>query len=125
MCLPATEDLLSWLMTLKFPPIGTDFVNVNNEPVAPLEDGDVVMRAGEVMTCGGVFLDSGGDRDYENNQNITMTLVPLFADSKVSVEFTSFRTESRDDLPKHLRWCYCYCYSAHWRMILGVGFLQL
>ena len=78
---------------------GADFVNVNNESVAPVatEDGDVVMRAGEVMTCGGVFLDPGGDRDYQNNQDITMTLVPSFAGSKVSVEFTSFDTEEDYD----------------------------
>ena len=78
---------------------GTDFVNVNNGSVAPVatEDGDVVMRAGEVMICGGVFLDSSGDKDYENNQDITMTLVPAFAGSKVSVEFTSFRTEENYD----------------------------
>ena len=78
---------------------GTDFINVNNELVvlAPVEDGDVVMRAGEFMACGGVFLDPGGDRDYENNQDITMTLVPSFAGFKVRVEFTSFRTEFRDD----------------------------
>ena len=76
---------------------GTDFVNVNNEPVAPLEDGDVVMRAGEVMACGRIFLDPGGDRDYQNNQDITMTFVPAFAGSKVSVEFTSFLTEPRFD----------------------------
>ena len=36
------------------------------------------------------FLDPGGDRDYEKNQDITMTLIPAFAGSKVSVEFTSF-----------------------------------
>ena len=77
---------------------GTDFVNVNNGSVAPVEDADVVMRAGEFMACGAVFLDSGGDRDYQNNQDITMTLVPLFADSKVRVEFTSFQMESYDYL---------------------------
>ena len=75
----------------------TDFVNVNNEPVAPLEDGDVVMRAREVMACGGVFLDPGGGRDYGSNQDITMTFVPSFAGFKVSVEFTSFRTEGSYD----------------------------
>ena len=76
---------------------GADFVNENNGSVAPVEDADVVMRAGEVMACGRVFLDPGGDRDYGNHQDITMTLVPSFADFKVRVEFTSFRTESRDD----------------------------
>ena len=76
---------------------GIDFVNVNNEPVAPLEDGDVVMRAGEVMACGRVFLDPGGDRGYEHHQDITMTLVPSFVGFKVRVEFTSFRTEGGYD----------------------------
>ena len=73
---------------------GTDFVNVNSGLV---EDGDVVMRAGEFMACGGVFLDSGGDRDYANYRDITMTLVPSFAGSKARVEFTSFHTEDRYD----------------------------
>ena len=88
---PANDGGLAVLAyEIEFSTDGTDFVNVNNEPVAPLEDGDVAMRAGEVMTCGGVFLDPGGDRDYEKNQDITMTLIPAFAGSKVSVEFTSF-----------------------------------
>ena len=95
---PASDGGLAVLAyEIEFSTDGTDFVNVNNEPLAPLEDGDVVMRAGEAMACGSVFLDPGGDRDYQNNQDITMTLVPSFADSKVSVEFISFRTESRDD----------------------------
>ena len=53
---PANDGGLAVLAyEIEFSTNGTDFVNVNNEPAAPLEDGDVAMRAGEVMACGGVF----------------------------------------------------------------------
>ena len=55
------------------------------------------IRDGERRGCSGIFLDSGGDRDYGNRQDITMTLVPSVSGLKIQVSFTSFETENEYD----------------------------
>jgi len=52
-----------------------------------------MIGGGSYTTCGGNFYDSGGQSgDYMINQNITLTLKPGTAGSKISVNFLSFNT---------------------------------
>jgi gliding motility-associated-like protein len=45
--------------------------------------------------CGGIFVDSGGiSGNYSNSENSTTTICPTIAGQLVTVEFTSFNTES-------------------------------
>ena len=45
--------------------------------------------------CGGNFIDSGGTtNNYSNSENITTTICPTVAGEKVTVNFTSFDTET-------------------------------
>ena len=56
------------------------------------------MSNGEVTACSGTFLDSRGDEDYSNDEEITMTIAPEVATAKIRVDFTSFTTELGNDL---------------------------
>ena len=53
----------------------------------------ITMSDGEVVACGGTFLDPGGDGDYDNFEDITMTLVPVISTDKIHIEFSSFDVE--------------------------------
>ena len=51
------------------------------------------MHNGEVTSCKGRFLDSGGDGNYDNEENLVMTIAPEVATDRVRVEFTEFDLE--------------------------------
>ena len=61
-----------------------------------------IMHNGEITSCKGRFLDSGGDGNYDNDVNLLMTISPEVATDRVRVEFTEF------DLEKHLYDYYDY-----------------
>ena len=67
---------------------GTATTEVRIEVVLPR----IIMGDGDVMVCDAIFLDPGGDGNYDTDLYVTMTLAPLVATNKVQIEFTSFNT---------------------------------
>ena len=53
--------------------------------------------SGSFTTCNGIFFDPGGENDYGNYANHTVTFYPANAGDKVQLNFTSFNTENRWD----------------------------
>lgn len=68
-----------------------DYIRVNEE---------YIMENGEITTCSGLFLDSGGaDANYASDLNYTYTVYgdPDVANSVLSIEFESFAVEYHDN----------------------------
>ena len=59
----------------------------------------LVMFEGETTgACGATFFDPGHDGDYDNGEDMTMTIAPSSGMERVQVTFTSFDVESTFDL---------------------------
>lgn len=59
---------------------------------------NINMQNGTFTTCNGNFFDSGGPSSaYQNFENLTLTLLPSDANSKIQVTFNSFATENNFD----------------------------
>ena len=57
----------------------------------------LLMSEGEFTACSGKFMDTGGSGNYDENENITMTISPESAADRVRVEFTSFHMDADVD----------------------------
>jgi len=68
----------------------TDYIRVNEE---------YVMSNTEVTTCSGLFMDDGGDNNYSDNADYTMTFLGDNANENaiLSVEFTEFVLEANNN----------------------------
>ena len=65
----------------------------------PTTGGDtIIMGNGQQSTCSAVFFDSGGQADYSNGENFTLTVTPTTPNSVLQISFTSFVTEELDTL---------------------------
>ena len=53
---------------------------------------DINMQNGTFTRCNGVLFDSGGNSDYSNNENFTLTICPQNAGQTIKLDFTSFDT---------------------------------
>ena len=57
-----------------------------------------LMQEGTITTCNGVFYDTGGpDGNYQNGEDITMTILPGGTDNMMEIEFVEFECESGYD----------------------------
>jgi M6 family metalloprotease-like protein len=54
----------------------------------------ITMQEGEDSLCDGLFLDPGGLFDYEDNQEVLMTLFPQTPGAKIRVSFLDFALEA-------------------------------
>ncbi|NOU48915.1 MAG: T9SS type A sorting domain-containing protein [Bacteroidales bacterium] len=53
-----------------------------------------VMQNGTIVTCDGLFFDSGGQNsDYGDNQNLLLSFIPDSAEHLMSLQFTAFDVE--------------------------------
>jgi hypothetical protein len=60
--------------------------------------GAVFMFNGAVYTCEGVLYDSGGpNTNYQNSENLTLTLMPEIPGARVNLQFIAFDTEANYD----------------------------
>jgi len=50
-----------------------------------------------ISTCSGTFNDNGGNGNYSNNQNLTMTICPSTPGSRVVINITAFALENNAD----------------------------
>ena len=76
---------------------------------------NISMSNGSSSQCSGNFYDSGGSgAQYGNNQTFTYTICPSTAGQSVSVNFTSFNTESGLDL------LYVYSGNSTSSQLLGI-----
>lgn len=72
--------------------------SATSDEVLLAAEGAVFMFSGTVTTCEGTFFDSGGpDSDYQNNENLTLTIFPETEGAKINMQFNSFNTESNYD----------------------------
>ena len=56
------------------------------------------MQDGTIETCSSLFYDSGGpNRNYDNNQDYKLTIMPSNEGDKISVNFVEFSTEANYD----------------------------
>jgi hypothetical protein len=68
-------------------------------------EGAIYMNSSTATTCEGTFFDSGGPgENYQNNENLSLTIFPETEGSKVNIRFTQFDTETNYD--------YLYVYNA-------------
>ncbi len=69
---------------------------------APCAQGQVfLINGGNVTTCGGALLDSGGEggSGYGDNENYVMTICPADADSAISLAFVIFNLSAAGTVP--------------------------
>jgi gliding motility-associated-like protein len=56
------------------------------------------MQNGTFTTCLGTFTDSGGNSNYGNNENFTITFCPIVPTDKIMLDFQNFNTQSNADI---------------------------
>lgn len=55
---------------------------------------EYLMQSGQVTTCNGTFLDTGGiENNYSDNEDMTMTFLPEEPDGRIACDFTLFAVE--------------------------------
>ncbi|MBR9757331.1 MAG: PKD domain-containing protein, partial [Algicola sp.] len=59
---------------------------------------DVLMQNGTVNQCSGVFYDSGGTGDYQNDENYVMTICPDTPGEITIIDFLQFSTQPGADI---------------------------
>jgi hypothetical protein len=57
----------------------------------------LLMSSGTISTCSATFKDPGGDANYSNDEDVTLTVQPSTPGGKVSISFTSFHLENTYD----------------------------
>jgi len=67
-------------------------------------ESDLLMSDGTATRCSGLFKDSGGDGQYVDNENYTLTIYPSTAGAFVRLTFTEFDIEENSGYPD----CYDY-----------------
>lgn len=61
-------------------------------------EGAIFMNTGTVTTCEGTLFDSGGpNENYQNSENLTLTILPETEGAKINIRFTQFDTETNYD----------------------------
>ena len=61
----------------------------------------MLFRSGTVTTCNALFYDSGGPNgNYQNSENLTLTVLPLYPTGKVKISFSAFDVENNYDYLK-------------------------
>ncbi|GHN01874.1 hypothetical protein WSM22_33630 [Cytophagales bacterium WSM2-2] len=72
----------------------------SNQVTLTLGNTPLQMKNAVVSTCSAVFLDSGGDENYANNEDVVLTVQPSVAGAKVKVDFSLFKVEDQFDFLK-------------------------
>ncbi len=69
--------------------------------VVKVSKEDILMQNGTITTCDANFYDTGGPSgNYQNNENLTLTLLPATSGAKIKVQFTQFNVENNYDFLK-------------------------
>lgn len=77
--------------------VGCSIWNFSTADIA----NNINMHTGTVTTCNAQFYDSGGPSgDYQNFENHTLTVLPLYPTGKVKISFSAFELENNYDYLK-------------------------